>query len=139
MARLTVDVELLMVELLTAALPNAEVVAKVDAGADLHTPAVVVQPVNGAMISNGAPGLGWSWLIALSILGNGHQYTSDFADHVYAAMHGFEDNQSVLPGVGCVTRVEDSSMPIRTATIVTANNLTQYDGAWQITVTPVST
>ena len=139
MARITVDIELLMVGLLDQALPGVTVLAETDVDAVDPLPMVIVRPVTGAMISNGGPGLGWSWLVALSILQKGHQEASDLADRVYGIVHGFEDQQAVMAGVGCVTHVEDNSMPTRTATSVTADNLTQYDGAWQLTVTPVTT
>lgn len=138
MARITVDIELLMVGLLDQALPDVTVMAEVDVDSVDRLPLVIVRPVTGAMISNGAPNLGWSWLVALSILAQGHQAASDLADDVYGIVHGFEDQQAVMAGVGCITHVEDNSMPTRTATSVTADNLTQYDGAWQLTVTPVA-
>lgn len=135
MPRLTVDVELMMVQLLSAALPDVEVVGQPDVDMATRLPMVVVQPGTGRMISNGGPAMGWSWEISLSILGTGHQFTSDLADTVYQEMHGFHDRQASAAG-GHINHVDDISMPVRSGTAVELDNLTQFDGSWVVVVVP---
>lgn len=98
-------------------------------------PLVIVGVGQGQMIANGGPSLAWAWNVSLSILGEDEEAVSDLADHTYELMHGFHDNGAGIPGVGSVIYVEDVSMPSRTGTYITpAGGLTQFDGAWTVTV-----
>lgn len=139
MARLTVDIEQLMVGLYQPALASypgdpVSVKSAPDVDATDLIPMVVVSPVHGVMIQNGAPSLGWLWLIQVTILAYGHAAAADLADEVYRRTHGFEN--SVVAGVGQVGVVEDSEMPRRVATSIEANNLTQFNGTFQLVVLP---
>lgn len=138
MARLTVDIELLMVGLLSAALGSeADVKARPDVDVADDLPLVIVTPIAGQMISNGAPSLGWSHLVEFTVLKSGHQAASDLADLVYRTLHGFHDNQSALAGVGYVNHTEDDEMFRRVATVIAVDNLTQYTGQFRFTILPI--
>lgn len=136
MARLTVDIELLMVGLLDAYLPDVDVRAAVDVDLIDSLPMVIVQPVTGQMISNGSPALGWEWIVSLAIYNETAQSTSDLADLVYATIHRLHDDQAAMAGVGYVSSVEDQQMPVRTATVKSPTRLTQFNGVWTVRVRP---
>lgn len=136
MARLTVDVESLFVQLFQAAFPDCDVRAAVDVDAAETLPMIIIRPVVGAAVSNGSPGMGWSWTVAVSVIASGQKDASDLADAVYEAFHGFDANRAQVDGVGRVGAVEDESMPTRTATVIEVDNLTQFDGSWTAIVRP---
>lgn len=138
MARITVDVELLMVGLLQAALGvEANVKARPDVDVADDLPLVIVTPVSGAMVANGAPDLGWSHLVEFTVLKSGHQDASDLADLVYQKLHGFHDSQAGLTGVGYINHTEDDEMFRRVATVIAVDNLTQYTGTFRFTIRPL--
>ncbi|GAB2698371.1 hypothetical protein GCM10027194_35260 [Thalassiella azotivora] len=111
--------------------------AAVDVDAVDHLPLILLTPINGAMVSNGNPALGWEWTVAFTVLGSGRADTSDLADELYQAVHGLHDDGAAVPGVGEVSSVEDVAMPTRTATsTVNAQDLTQFDGTFLIRVRP---
>lgn len=136
MARLTVDAELLLITLLGDADLGADVIAATDVDTADRIPVIIVNAITGQMITNGAPALGWEWTVNLSIIEKGIGPASDLADLVYQTMHGFHDSQAGVEGVGYINHVADESMPRRTSTILTMDNLTQYDGMWTIRVRP---
>lgn len=139
MARITVDVEQLMVGLLSESFPDADVRAAPDVDLIDSLPMIVVQLVTGQMVSNGSPKLGWTWIVSLTMYAETTTAASDFADQVYGAVHGFHDDQAAMAGVGYVSSVEDQQMPTRTATVPTGEHrMTQFNGAWTITVRPDS-
>lgn len=140
--RITVDMELLMVRLLSDSYVasgeyiNAPIEVRPEPDVDSADvlPLVIVGVGQGHMVSNGGAGLAWVWNVSLSILHDDEEACSDLADHTYELMHGFHDNGSGIPGVGSVIHVEDVSMPSRTGTYITpAGGLTQFDGAWTVT------
>lgn len=140
MARLTVDVEQLMVGLYQNALATYPTVVSVKSAPDVdaveYLPMVVISPVHGAMIQNGAPGLGWLWLVEVTILAEGHAAAADLADEVYRQTHMFEDRGANVPSVGQVGVVEDNEMPRRVAKSIELNNLTQFTGSFQLVILP---
>lgn len=141
--RITVDMEYLMVRLLSESFAESgmyyerpiEVRPEPDVDSADVLPLVIVGVGQGHMISNGAPGLAWEWNVSLSILHDDEEECSDLADHTYELMHGYHDNGAGIQDVGSVVYVEDVSMPSRTGTYITpAGGLTQFDGAWTVTV-----
>lgn len=134
MARLTVDIEQLVVGLLAESFPGVAVMSEVDSELDDRIPAIIVSPGTGVMVENGHPGGGWSWSVTANVIERGHGAASDLADQVYQAMHRFEDNQASIPGVGCVNHTEDVQMPVRTATVADLDHLTQFTGIWSLIV-----
>ena len=141
--RITVDMEELMVRLLSDAYELSreyiespvEVRPEPDVDSADVLPLVIVSVGQGTMVSNGGPGLAWTWVVHINILHSDEEAGSGLADHTYELMHGFHDKASGIPGVGVVISVEDVSMPSRTATMVTpAGDLTQFDGTWTVTV-----
>jgi hypothetical protein len=112
---------------------------EVTAGTDVDTverlPMVIVDPEQGTMVSNGAAGLAWTWVVSATVLHNDEELCADLADHVYELMHKFHDDGAHIPGVGSLIRTEDISMPSHTATTATpAGGLTQFNGTWTVTV-----
>lgn len=141
--RITVDMEELMVRLLSDhyiasgeyTTSPVEVRPEPDVDSADVLPLVIVSVGQGQMVANGGPSLAWAWNVSLSILHDDEEGCSDLADHTYELMHGFHDNGAGIPGVGSVIYVEDVSMPSRTGTYITpAGGLTQFDGAWTVTV-----
>lgn len=111
-----------------------EVRAEPDVDSADVLPLVIISVGQGTMVSNGAPGLAWRWVIHINILHADEEEGSDLADHTYELMHGFHDDAASVAGVGVIISVEDVSMPSRTATMVTpAGGLTQFDGTWTVT------
>lgn len=142
-ARITVDMEELMVRLLSDEYVRSgeyldapiEVRPEPDVDSADVLPLVIVGVGQGHMIGNGGPSLAWEWNVSLSILHDDEEACSNLADHTYEMMHLFHDNGAGIPGVGSVIHVEDVSMPSRTGTYITpAGGLTQFDGAWTVTV-----
>lgn len=140
--RITVDMKYLMVALLQMHLNDSgeypygvEVVAGTDVDTVERLPMVIVQPGQGTMIPNGGPSLAWAWTVSVQVLHEDEELCGDLADHVYELMHTFHDKGSGIPDVGVVTGTEDISMPSHTATTATpAGGITQFDGAWTVTV-----
>jgi hypothetical protein len=96
---------------------------------------VIVDPGQGTMVSNGAAGLAWTWVVSAVILHDDEELCGDLADHVYELMHMFHDTGATIAGVGSVIRTEDISMPSHTATTATpAGGLIQFNGTWTVTV-----
>lgn len=140
--RVTVDMEALMVGLLHHSLiasgeyPDRPVEVRAEADVDSADvlPLCIVSVGQGVMVSNGAPGLAWTYNVHINLLHDDEEEVSMLADHVYELMHGFHDSQSGIEGVGVIVSTEDVSMPTRTATVVTpAGDLTQFDGTWTVT------
>ena len=141
--RITVDMEELMVRLLSDEYARSqlyyerpiEVRPEPDVDSADVLPLVIVGVGQGQMMGNGGPSLAWTWNVSLSILHDDEEACSDLADHTYEMMHTFHDNGAGIEGVGSVIHVEDVSMPSRTGTYITpAGGLTQFDGAWTVTV-----
>lgn len=139
MPRLTVDVEHLLVALVGEALETVAVLPAIDVDfggpGGPQLPVVLLAPINGRMISNGHPHLGWEWTVAFTVLANGYNAASLLADDLYRAVHMLEGTS--LAGVGEVATVEDEAMPARTSSVLLdAQNLTQFDGTFVVRVRP---
>ena len=139
MPRLTVDVEQLLVVMVGEAIDPVPVLPAIDVDFDgpggPQLPVVLLSPLNGRMVSNGHPALGWEWTVAFTILADGYDAASQLADTLYQSVHMLEGKS--WPGVGSVATVEDESMPSRTASVVLeTQNLTQFDGTFVVRVRP---
>ena len=136
MPRVTVDIEWLLVSLLTASLPGVTVAASLDVDSIDTLPMVIVRPVDGQPVSNGPVGFGYHWQVNIAVLATSHVAASDLADTVYQTVHGYEKTQARVTGVGYVRAVQDDVLPVRTASVTVADNITQFNGQWIFTVRP---
>jgi hypothetical protein len=134
MARALVDVEHLLVALLDV--PPATVMVEPDVDAVDQLPLVILRIIDGSPISNGRREWAQRWLIGVSVLASGRKAASDLADAVYAALHELDEIQARAAGIGYVQAVEDEALPIRVATVVAADNLTQFDARYSVTIRP---
>lgn len=135
--RFAVDMEELMVALLSRDLPQALTVAQPDTDVVEHLPFVVVGCGNGVPVSNGPLGLATNWTVNCMVVHMGDTDASDLADELLEIVCGWSeawDNRGTIAGVGAIVSVDVISMPSRTATTATpAGGLTQYDATFSIT------
>lgn len=142
-SRITTDIDLLMVVLIQGAFHESgeylerpiEVASEEDVDTVDRVPLVIVSTGNGTMVTNGGPGLAWTWTVTLDILHDDREEGANIADHAYEIMHTLHDTGAGLPGEGYITNVEDISMPSHVATtLTTAGGLSQFNGTWTVTV-----
>ena len=138
MARYAVDMEQLLVELVTRDMPDCEVRAEVDVDAVDVLPLIIVSPGQGQSVE-GQRGMAWVWQSHFSVLAETHEQASDVSDRLNEVVDGWANSWSpvagTIVGVGAITNLEDISIFARTATSLTpAGGLTQFDGTFAITV-----
>lgn len=143
MARITVDVDALLVQLLTPRLPGLTVMESTDPQAAGVVPLLTCRGVTGHMVSNGNYKLGWEWVVACQLLANATPTTSSrdngsaLADQVYQQIHGLHEDHASLPGMGGVSYVDDVSMfTLGGTTALQDQQVTQFDATFQIIVRP---
>jgi hypothetical protein len=138
MARYSVDAEELLVTLVAASLPEAEVRAAPDVDTIDVLPLIIVSPGQGQSVDS-QRGLGWVWQTHFSVLASEEEAASTLADKLYETIYSYANSWDPtvgrIVGVGAITNVEDISIFSRTVTTVTpAGGLTQFDGTFAITV-----
>lgn len=135
--RFTVDMEALMVGLLTRDFPGVLVTAEPDTDIADYVPFVVVSCGNGSFVGNGPPGGPMSWHVHIMVVHVTDGEASDLADAIFENVWKYAEDWSdygTIAGVGAIVSVEDISAPARTATTATpAGGLTQYDATLGIT------
>lgn len=138
MARYSVDAEELLVGLVAASMPTADVRAAPDVDSVDVLPLIIVSPGQGQSIGS-QRGLAWEWTTHFSVLAATEEDCSELADKLYEELYKYADSWDpavgTIAGVGAITNVEDISIFSRTVTTVTpAGGLTQFDGTFAITV-----
>lgn len=138
MARITVDMDRLLVTAISQALPNVHVASDLDPGTTTY-PVIVPTPVTGQMISNGHWQLGWSWTVSFNLAAFGRREASDLADELYQAVHNLEGAH--FDGIGGIASVEDSQMPTKSGAtqIAGGKTLVQYVAQFTMRVKPPRT
>lgn len=137
--RVSVDMDHLMVALLSSSFPDADWATASDVDSPDRVPFGVVNSANGQMVSNGAAGLAFEWVVGISLVHIDQEVLGDWADEVWETIHNYHDSwkpeSGMIVGIGAINSVEDISMFTRSATTKTpAGDLTQYDGTFSITV-----
>lgn len=137
--RVSVDMDHLMVALLSQSFPDADWATASDVDSPERIPFGVVNSVNGHMVSNGGPFLAWEWNVNISLVALDQEMLGDWSDEVWEVIHNYHEawnpESGMMVGIGAITNVEDISMFTRNATTKTpAGDLTQYDGSFTITV-----
>lgn len=135
MARITVDMDLLLVTALSQALPDAHVASELDPATTAY-PVIVPTPVTGQMISNGHWQLGWEWTVSFNLAAFGRREASDLADDLYQAVHNLEG--TYFDGIGGIASVEDEQMPTKSGAVQIASGktLVQYVAQFTMRVKP---
>lgn len=134
-ARLTVRFDKLMYELLQ--MDGLLTLPAVDVDSLDSLPLLTVAGGNGHMIRNGFPGAGWEWTLFLTLYAPNRNDGDDMADTIYQIVHGWEDDQTLIAGLGYVNGVEDVSMFDRIGGAKFANKqIVQYAAAFTVRVRP---
>lgn len=131
-----VDVGFLLRTLLVARFPTvAWVVGGPDVDAVDRLPMGVLTPQTGARVGNGAPALGQTWRVPITVLAGTRVQAADLGMDVYDAMHDFHATGASVPDVGWVSFVDDVSMfSPAPQTTVTADNVHQQDAVFTVIV-----
>lgn len=136
---LPVDAELLFVTLLQQRLADTGVTVQAAPDADVSdfVPVVILSVYGGHRVANGAPELGQAWTLGVTLLAEGKELAADLNRRLYYEIHNLQDTPSGVAGVGFVSTVDDNEIPVRVATVILANSLTQYTGSFAVAVQPL--
>lgn len=131
--RVTVDFERLMAQLLVR--DGLTVLPAVDVDSLGTLPLLTFAGGNGHQIRNGYAG--WEWTLFLTLYANGRNQGGDLADTIYQTVHGWDNDQTGVPGIGSVTSVEDGSMFDRIGGArLDDKNVVQYAASFLVRVVP---
>lgn len=130
-----VDIEALLVQLLSPRLTGATVIAAPDVNDQASYPLVVISPGTCIGITDAPEGWGWKWNVSFSIAHTTRKAAFYLADALHKALHTFHEDGAGIEGLGHIGSVENVIAPMRTgSSLIGDTNVTEYLAVYGVEV-----
>lgn len=128
-----IDMDVLLVELLSEALPGVHVTAASDAEDTNVYPLIVVTPGVGTPIPDSPTGYGAVYTTSIAMAAETRQKAFELANALHRELYRLADRSAAVEGVGSIGQVTDVFLPRRTGSArVGSSNVTEFLAVYSV-------
>lgn len=128
-----VDMDVLLVELLSEALPGVHVTAASDSADTTAYPLIVVTPGVSTPVLDAPEGYGYVWTTSFALAAETRQKAFELANALHRELYRLSERGAAVEGVGSIGQVTDLFPPRRTGSArVGSSNVTEFLAVYSV-------